>query len=288
MGFIETVRDSIYSPQFYKEILQRSFGKALGYFLLLVLLLTLLQTIFSAPFLLTTFQAEVQKMIETGVNKYPADLTVTIKKGQVSTNVQEPYFLAVPEDDNNDRKMEDINNLIVIDTKTPFSISQFDQYKTAAWVTKDSVFYRSGANNSEVKVFALNQIDDLTINKEQVQMWAEKITPWVRYLGPTLLVLAFIGLYVIYMFRLSYLLFLSLVVWVLSKMFKSNITFGQAYKMNLYAVTLALLVELAVDRTTLWTGFHGFPFMFTIITLVVLFVNSAFQAQTSKVTKKSK
>lgn len=266
MNFLKTIINSIYSPPFYLSIPQKSFGSALGYFLLLALLLTIVRSIFPIWSFLTVGQNEVKIFIDQMVNAYPHELEVRVRNGKVTTNVQEPYSIPLPEDKN--RTAEDDSNLVVIDTNTPFSAAQFNQYKTIAWVAKDSIFVR-GDSDAEIETIDLSQVSDFTVNKAFVNSIIAKISPWLSLITPLAIVGIPLGSYMIHTARLVYLLFLALLILLLTKIFKKPLSYSRSYQVGLYAMTLALLVELAFE----WIGFSGFPFMFTIISLLVVIVN---------------
>lgn len=266
MRFFQTIKNSIYSPEFYSQISQKTFGKSVGYFLLLVLILTAIKSLTLIGPLIFELPNQLQTVIKETVNCYPEDLEIKISSGQVTTNVKEPYFI-----DSCEMAQDTNQPLLVIDTNTPFSKTQLDQYKTVAWLTKDSIVYKK--SDLETRSYSLTEIKDFKLNKAFVDSLSNMISPWLKFLGPALMFLAFIGIYLSYDFKLIYLLALAAVIWLLAKIFKKTLPYGQSYKLGLYAITLGLIVELLVSLTSSLTQFHGFPFMFTIITLGVVFIN---------------
>lgn len=268
MKFLNQIKDSIYSPEFYSNAAQMAFGKALVYFLLLALLLTIIRSSVIIFPIVTSAQQGITKFMNEAAGIYPQELVVRIQKGQVSTNVKEPYFVSVPKSGGS----ATVESILVIDTKTPFSTSQFNQYKAVVWLTKDSIFYKSN-NSSEVKAYDLSKVDNFTIDKTFVNSLVAKITPWTKFIGPVLGLLVFIGVYLSYDFRLLYLLFFAFVLWLLSKAFKKELSYGKSYVMGMYAISLGLIVETVLGLVSGWTHFSGFLFMFTIISLGVVFVN---------------
>lgn len=266
MRFFQTIKNSIYSPEFYSQISQKSFGKSLGYFLLLVLILTAIKSLTLIGPLIFELPGQLQTIIKETVNCYPEDLEIKVSSGQVTTNVEEPYFV-----DSCGGEFATNQPLAVIDTQTPYSLAQFDQYGVIAWLTKDSIFVKR--NSYETRSYSLNKINDFKLNKDFVDSLSNMISPWLKFVGPTLMFLAFIGIYLSYDFKLIYLLVLAVVIWLPAKIFKKTLPYGQSYKLGLYAITLGLIVELLVSLTNNLTGFSGFPFMFTLITLGVVFIN---------------
>lgn len=258
MNFLKTIRNSIYSPGVYLTVLTKSFKSSLGYFLLLILFLTIIHIIFLIKPLLLEAPVQLKGFLQEMVDCYPKDLEVKIISGQVSINADEPYFI-------------DCQDLVVIDTQTPFSSTQFDDYQVIAWVTKDSVFYKR--NRYETRSYSLSQIRDFKLTSQVINSYYQMIAPYLKFVGPILLLLTFVGLYLSFNFRLIQLLLLSSIIWLMAKLFKQALTYGQSYKVGLHAITLGLIVELFISLTQGWTHFSGFPLMVSVLTLGVVSIN---------------
>ncbi len=266
MKFLKNILNSIYSPSFYAGIPQKSFGSALGYFLLLVFILIIAKMAILAPTLLFDIPKNIKTLADSVVNAYPAELEVKIQNGQVTTNVEEPYFIALPKGEGN--QSNTITNFVVIDTKTPFSAAAFNNYQTIAWLSKDTLFTKSD-RNGEIKTLDLTKFPNYTINKNSLVSLENSFSPWLKFVGPVALIGSLLGLYLVYSGRLIYLLVLALIIWLIAKIFKRALTYGQSYKIGLYAMTLALLIDLGIS----FLPWKGFSFMFTIITLGVIIAN---------------
>lgn len=269
MNFFNNILAAINSPAFYSTVPQNGFGKALKYFLLLALCLTIITSVPIIINIVGNTQGEVVKAVNETSNFYPDELEIKIDKGRVSTNVNEPYFIKIPRSLNSNNKE---SNLLVIDTNTPFSASKFNEYKTAVWLTKDSVFYQ-GQNTSEIKAYDLSKIDNFTVNKDLINSLADKIKPWIKFVAPVLSIAILIGVYISYDFKLFYLLFLALIILVLSKILKKDLSYWNAYKLGLYGMTLGLIIDTFLGLTSGFIHFKGFPFMFTLISLGVIYIN---------------
>lgn len=264
-NFFQTVKESIYSPEFYAGIPKKSLGSAIIYFLLLTLIVTVLQSVLPIWSFTTVGQQEIQKFIGQAVNTYPEKLEVKIQNGKVSTNVKEPYFIPLPSGNNTSNSTY---NLIVIDTKTPFSASQFNAYKAAAWVSKDTIFVQ-GDSNGQIKTIDLSKASDVKINKSLINSFAVKYSPLLKLLTPLAIVGILLGLFLLHILRLIYLFFLALLIFLLVKVIKKDRTYGECYKISIYAVTLGVLVEFIGN----FLRYPGFPFMFTIIAIAVVLFN---------------
>lgn len=264
IDFLQTIKNSIYSPTFYTTVPSKSFKESISYFLLIILLLTTIRLIALIGPLLIDTPIQVQGFVQDLKDCFPKDLEIKITNGQTSLNTKEPYFLSC------DSLGKD-EKLIVIDTKTPYSSTKFDEYGAVVWITKSAVVYKE--NEFETKSYSLAQIKDFKLNKEVLNSYYNIFSPWLKFVGPILLLLSFIGIFLGYNFRLIYLIFFAALLWALSKIFKQALSFGQSYKVGLYAVTLGFIIDLIAGLTSRWTNFHGFPFLFTLITLGVVILN---------------
>lgn len=262
MNFFKTITNSIYSPEFYKTLPKKSFQSSFGYFFLLILLITTVKAITLINPLVVQLPGELSSITNSFVNCFPRDLEVKIINGEVKTNVEEPYLIPYCSSD---------KNLVMIDTKNPFSPEKQAELNVSIWVTKDSVFFKK--NDYETRSYSLKEVKDLTVNQASVKVLSEKISPYFKFVGPVLLVFVCIGLYLGYTFRLVYLLFIALLIMLISKITKQKFSFGQSYKVSMYAITFGLLAELTLGITHRWTNLDGFPFMVTIFTLTAVFLN---------------
>lgn len=281
MTFLQKVKESIYSPKFYKDIPSQTFSSALGYFLLLSLVLTGIESLFLIKPLIFEFKKEVQIIVESAINYYPQDLTITIRNGRVYSS-EDPLVIPFPVQ-NTDESSQDFKNLVVIDTKTPYSSSQFDDFKTVAWVTADSLFIK---NDDEIRTVDLARAPDFTLDRSVIRQITAKIIPYLSIIGPFLFIAFSILIFISYSIRLVYLLFLSLLIFIIAKIAKLSLPYRSIYKMGTYAMTLPLLVNLFIDKTSPFTGFTGISFMFSILTLGVIVLN--FKSEPIKIVTKKK
>lgn len=270
MGFLQKIKSSVFDPDFYGKIKHHSLSSALKYFFLFILLLSVVNIVIIAYDLGVKIPGEIKSSVNQAVMSFPSDLEVNLEDGQVTTNATEPYFVPFPEMDQ-ETEYSGVNNLLVIDTKTPFSSAQFDQYKTVAWLTKDSLFYQN--REFEQRSLDLSKFDNISINKNFVQDLANKINPWINYIGPALILLSFIFLFIGFTFYLIYFLFLGVLIFFLSRIFKWGLNYSASYKTAIYASTFSILLDYALLNTAAYTGFFGFPFLFTLTALCITTIN---------------
>lgn len=270
MRFFDTLRSAIYNPDFYSKIKKTGLGQTLGYFFLLALTLTLINSLVLSYELGIKVPEEIKKFISQTVSSYPQDLQISISSGQVSTNAEEPVFIPFPQL-GTEQKIDSLNNLLVIDTKTPYSATQFDQYKTLFWLTKDSLFYQS--REYDQRSVNLTDVKDFKIDRYFIENIVEKINPWLKLIGPILIAAVFIGLFIGFSFNLVYFLVLAVLIFFLGSIFKWGLNYSASYKIAVFSSTLSFLVDLVLFNTGIYTGFYGFPFLFTLISLCIATIN---------------
>lgn len=263
MNFLNKIKLSIYSPEFYKEIRNKTGGEAFKYFLGIALILALIQSVIAVP-IAFEIQKELPVLSAKLVSYYPSQLEVRIKDGKASTNVKEPYLIKMPEKDTG------YQNLLVIDTKTSYSAEQFNKYNAAAWLTKDTLFLKE---ESGLRAFELTKVSDLTINKTVVSSVVDKISPFFKLIFPVLFILVFFALILFYIFRLIQLLFIAVGIYLVGRAMNLNFSYKESYKIGLFAITLPLILDLILSFSKGFIGFPSIPFFFTITTLVVVGVN---------------
>lgn len=267
MKFFRKIRDSIYNPSFYKSIPQSKLESAFSYFFLLIFVLSIIQTVFLAFPIVKVITQLTNKDLPKAVSQFPEELQIKIKDGKASTNVQEPYFIPLPKS-----TQADFKNFIVLDTTTPYSEDSFKKYDTFALLTRDSAYYKAD-KNQPVKNISLSTVKDLTIDRASLTALLNKYSPMAKWLTPILIILVGFLLFLFYILRLVYAILLGVLILLLSRIIQPSLSFGQSYKVAIYAMTLGLLVEVLLTIASPLLGIRGFPFMVTILSLVVFVVN---------------
>lgn len=265
-NFFEAFKSSFYSPEFYKKISERSFKSTFGYFFLFILLLTIIRAVSLYNPLVNEAPKALKKSVEELVNCYPNNLDVNISKGEASTSAKQPYFLSCDKS-----KPASQSAFLVIDTNTPFPKEKFDEYKTPMYLTKNAFVAKK--NDLETNTYSLEKVRDLKINKNEINNVYQKALSYFIYIGPGLLSVVSIFIYIGYISRLLYLLVFTLLIFLISNYMKRNFSYLQIYKISIFAIMPALSIELLLNLIKPWTHFGSFPLMFTIITLIVFYFN---------------
>ncbi|HSW96910.1 MAG TPA: DUF1189 family protein [Candidatus Saccharimonadales bacterium] len=276
MDFLENIKNSVYNPNFYRNIPKESFNSALKYYLLLCLLVTFFRLVFLSFPIATSINMAVKTGTQGLLETYPANLEITIHKGQLAINQPQPYIL--PLCSQTDHCVD-----IVIDTKKPDVDNYLKQKNLFMLLTKDTVYIKSSEENTRVS--SLSRIRDLTLNKSVIMDFIRHISPWTKFFIP--LAILFIGviLYIGFLFKLIYLLILAVILWLLAKKFAPGLSYGQSYKVSLHVVTLGILIALFLDVTSWFFHIYSYPFTGTIFSILIFIIN--FNTPGTKTIKKA-
>jgi hypothetical protein len=266
---LRAIARSIYSPGFYASLAGRRVRSGVGYFALLAFALTVINSILALGSFFSLTPGNLSSVIADVAGYYPDELIVTIENGRVATNVQEPYFIRTIVS-NSSSQYDQRKNLLVIDTANDFTTARFRSYSTAAWLGKDALYVR---DDEGVRVFDLSSVDGVRIERGDVDSLVAAVAPWLRFALPGILMAAFVGTYLLYMFRLVHVALIALLVCFVARRLGYRWGYGHSYAAGLYAITLGLLLELALGVLHPWLHLTGFPFMVTLSTLLVVAAN---------------
>ena len=273
MEFFKNIKNSIYNPEYYSNLLNKPFSYSLKYFLLLSFVVSLLLTIVFSFSTLPKIKSFLDIAGKKAIQYYPDELQITINNGKASTNVNEPYFIKTPED----LKIKNIDNLVVIDTKNNFSLTEFENYKTLLLLTNNSLIYRE-KNNTKITIQSLKQIPNYTLNKPALLSFFNKVSPYLKLVYPFFIILMLLFFFSALTLRLFYLLVAALLIWIVAKIKKINIGYSKSYQLGMHLMTLAIIITQLVSLTL--PRVH-IPFLFTAITLLAAIINLKVISQTA-------
>ncbi|MBI4130198.1 DUF1189 family protein [Candidatus Roizmanbacteria bacterium] len=108
---------------------------------------------------------------------FPEDLTITIKKGEASTNVTEPYYLTISK-----QTLEELfqqshivsqsqSKFRLISLNTTGSIEDFERQQSYAMLTKKNLVYM---DDGETKIQSLSSVPDMMITRNYMHEFIEK------------------------------------------------------------------------------------------------------------------
>lgn len=268
MELLRHIRQSVYDPEYYREIPAQPLSHSIKYFYSLTLVIAIVLTVVYGFMFTPPLLSFLRSLGPSVLNYYPDELVITIKKGTASTNVTEPYKLPLPESFKLGRN-KDVENLLVIDTQHSFSMDQWKEYNTYAWLTRDTLIYRS--DQGDLRLMALDRVPATEITKKELTSWIEAINALFKFVPPLLVLGIFLVMMVILSTKLLYLFLGALLILAIARWKKVNLSYKKAYQIGLHAITLGMIYELI--KLAIFPGSPSIPFFFTILMCLVAWFN---------------
>ncbi len=245
-----------FNPEFYRGIVTQAFGRSFGYFLLLILAVSI---IFSIKY--TADARGVMGEVVTWINtefaeRLPEFLPeITIKDGEVSSPAEQPYI----------HEWEEF--VFILDTTG--SITSLDDYQNGVLITKRTIIVRT-IEDGKIKTeeHDLSMITSLNIGPGKgegelitfsFQEWRlsvtqQNVTKWSKFISRALLPLIVVFLF-FYHFttKFIHLLFFSLVSLIANRIVDAGLEYSHLLNIGIFALTppLALAVLAMVFGLTI-------------------------------------
>ena len=244
----DTFKKSVYDPVFYRNIADVSWKNAFRTYFKFTLFLSVMFAIISGLLLVPQGVRFIRDNAPSLVKKYfPAELVVTIKGGEASVNVPEPYVIPINPDDGSAFKNTTLKNLIVLDTQNDFNQKTFDEYQTFALLTKNELITQS--TTGQLAIQQLRVAPSMSINQESLLSWVEKIRASLVYVVPLgLIATVLITLFGFTLYLIPLFLF-ALIPFFLAWIKKIPLSYGNAYKMSLYAILPGLVLKAVLNAS---------------------------------------
>lgn len=275
-SFTATFKDSVSNFSSYKSFLSRSFGTTLKYLYFLLLIMAFVGSIKTAITLIPQapnidlFVKNAKQLIQVG---YPQELVVNIKKGQLTTNVPEPYFIDLPKQVINQPQPTKFH-LITIDTQA--KIEDFSKYQTGILLTRTAAVSRD--DNNTLKVYPFKSDFNLKIDKNQYNIIASKVVPYLNYAKP--LIIGLVSLFLIFspfllagfglIGKLIGHLIWALLFFVIAKALSKNLTYKGVYLLSFFGVSLPIVISTLQNLINL--PLPAFAQGGTIVPLIVMLI----------------
>lgn len=267
-SFIEHIQKSIYSPEYYQELLTRPASFSWKYYASFAMLLSLFLTIISSIALVPLINQTLNDFPKNFLAYYPDELEVSIINGHASSTVPEPYFLPVPE-----MLKESIGtstlHLGVIDTQAPLSLDRFSSFNALFSVSENTFIMRD--ERGGVRVTPFSPSVNYTVNEEVLRDLIGGAEPYFKFAAPVVVLVVFMAMLLMFTIELFYLVFAALLVFIMGRLMKHKWTYGTSFRICLHAATLPLLLGTAFSLVHL--DMVNLPFLSTILLLVVVFIN---------------
>lgn len=269
---IAQIKESIYGPEYYQEILTRPISSSLKYYGGFAMLLALVVTIISSVPLVPLINKTLHAVPQSFLAYYPDQLEVRVQNGHATTTVVEPYFLPLPQILKSTLATNtDIFSLGVIDTKTPFVLEKFQEYHAFFWVAENAIAIRD--QNGAIRISPFGRDMTLTLNKQMMREFIAQIEPFFAFVAPIAILAIFIGMIVVFTLNLIPIIFSALFVFLMGMLLKRGWTYSASFRLTLHAVTLPLLLSTIFSLVTV-NHVGDLPFFSTILILLVVFFNT--------------
>lgn len=278
MKIIQTIKDSIYNPEFYKTEKDGSFKSALLYFSKITLIEALVITLAFSLILIPLTQ---KLLSDTTTNKiieaFPADLVVTVKNGMASTNVTEPYMVPFSKES---REFAEKNpevyknnplpeNGLIIDTKSPLNLDLVTSNKTSSLLTKEYLVVKN--NTGKITVQPLKTFPNMELSKTKIAGWIESAKPYFKFAIPFLTLISFfIVLGISLVTSLILIATMSFVIWIVLKIQKRPMSYKQIFKLGFYVITSVILLNILLAVA----GSGAIWILSVAVFLVIFFINN--------------
>lgn len=265
----ETFKKSIYNPEFYRTVSEAPLDGALRYYFRITFVLAVFSTVIFGIFLIPHGVYFVNKVAPSLVSEYyPKELIIKIKKGEVSTNVPEPYFIGGKDRPDSMLKDNDLENMLVIDTTKDFNKKTFEEYKTFALLTKNEIVTQD--TNGRITIQSLQGAPSMTVNQAMLFDWAEKMRTLLVYIVPLGVLITFFIIFLGYVAYLIPLFLFALIPFFLSRIKKTPLGYGGAYRMSMYAVLPGLVLKTLLNAS----GFFFVPaYLSLLVFMLVISLN---------------
>ncbi len=230
---------TFYNPSFYTEARNERLRKPV----LLTCFVALLYTLVYSALFAISLLPKAQTFLETDfVNRYyPEGLEVYIQDGRASSNVEEPYFIPLPQALRSGES--DITNLVVINTAGTITLEQVASYDAFAVLDSSTLFIVQ--SKSETRAYSLAEVRTLTVTKDMLQNVVAQIMPWLIPLSLIFAGIAIVGMVLsLTTVQLLLALVVGVIAYVVARVRRAPATYGQAYKLAVYSLIPVFIFNL--------------------------------------------
>lgn len=230
MQFLREVRESLYSPLFYRELLSRPFSYSLTYFLKLSAALAFVYAVLFVVLLMPdvrVFLTDASSMLSEA---FPGNFAFEIENGIASTTVKQPFTVHWPGES---------LNVLTIDLTSSSTMAT----TSIVNLLRTGVVTVTPENNGGVRIQQQPYGNEsFSITKGTIDEWSGAIADFAPYAAIVFIPFIFLGVFFAGLFYLVYLLPVALLVWAVMRLSGINARYGQAYRASMHLVTIAALL----------------------------------------------
>jgi hypothetical protein len=241
----ELFRKSVYSPEFYRGLLDEPFSFSIRYFYTLVLTLSLALTLMYSLTVLPAAYLFLRDLGPRMAAEYPADLVIEVANGEAKMNRAEPFAVPLPERLRDSARAAGMpsTNLIVVDPSVDYNINKFREYDSLMWLSKHEFVFANKENDIRTTDLAGTEF---RLDRALVAQAAAATQGFARW-SPVWIVLAVLFMIVAFVVLLSgelgYLLIGALFIWAILRFRGVAAGYKKSYQIGLHAVSIGVLID---------------------------------------------
>lgn len=247
MNFFLQIRESVIDFKFYRSIKNNRFSRSFIYLLLL--------------FLIIYFIGGTRMFIATriGIDELVTNLNANVpefrlENGEFSFEGKMPYYIS-----------SSTNEAFVIDTTGAVDENVLKDVSSGMLITKDKVFLKR--SEIETREFNLKELNGVTLTKSDILEFLPKLS-WIVFIC-----IAF-GFIFVLGWKLLNAVLLALLGLIANAMTRGRLKFNNLMNISIYALTLPMLIQLAVNLYGYPIPYFGFIYWIISILYVGLAVKS--------------
>ena len=225
MNFFLQMRESVIDFKFYRSIKNNKFSRSFVYLLLLFLIVYFISG--TRTFIAT--RIAIDELI-TNVNANIPEFR--LENGEFSFEGKMPYIIS-----------SSTNEAFVIDTTGQVDASVLKDVGSGMLITKDKVYLKN--SQVESREFNLTELKGVTLTKKDVLDFLPKLS-WIVFIF-----IAFAFIFVLG-WKLLNAVILALLGLIANAVLGSRLKFNNLLNISIYALTLPMLIQLAVNL-------YGYP-----------------------------
>jgi len=242
-NFFSKIGHSFYSYRFYDEARDVSISNGLKFLFGFILFLSVVfgvvafsSYIYMAP----KIEDKVLQYVET---EYPDDLLVTIKDKTLLTNKTEPVLFAAQNMQSNQTVARQ-NVLVLAPNELISDIALLSKYDTYMIVTAKSIVAQNA--DSEFRTYMLDY-PNIDITKGKVNEFIAKV---FKTIMPMVFIFSIPAILIILSFvvlkNLLVLFIVSLIIFLIFKLQKIDLSYKDIYRMGVYSIVPVLIVSIVL------------------------------------------
>jgi len=252
-----TFQRSLLDASYYKEIAKVSFWFSFKYLLFLLVCLSLVRSV-QLGILYNTHRKNIPSFVAVGIKEiksiYPKELELRISNGKLYTNVQEPYVIEFP------KVLGDMEgkHLAVIDTKG--TADNYPKYNAIFLATRQALVFpdsQSGRESTQLYYFSELKrsfyMDYTQYSKivKEIEPFAQKVPKFIdQFVIVGLFLLPLLGGLFWVQSTLFGIVFLTLIIWVIEKIVKTNFGYKSLFLMGVHGATWSILFTFLMEITS--------------------------------------